>query len=196
MAQTFQKVRIDIAGTTALLMHNDTLADPLDPRSKAFKKISGKRAKTDTDYEEMARLEFLAGLYLGETGIVLPYPNVMKCLIEGARMSKSGPKVERGVTIAGGDFPLLYEGPEDPEELYLDKRFVSRMTVKVGMARTVRCRPIFSHWAVNVDAIIDPAVVSPEELGDIADNAGAFIGLMDYRKGGGFGRFNATVTLN
>lgn len=196
MAQTFQKVRIDITGTSKLLMHNDTLADPLDPRSKAFKKISGKRAKTDTDYEEMARLEFLAGLYLGETGIVLPYPNVMKCLIEGARMSKSGPKVERGVTIAGGDFPLLYDGPEDPEELYLDKRFVSRMTVKVGMARTVRCRAIFPQWAVNVDAIIDPAVVSPEELGDIADNAGAFIGLMDYRKGGGFGRFNATVTLN
>jgi hypothetical protein len=195
-------VSIGITGTTKLLMHADTLADPLDPKTKEFKRVSGKRTKTDADHEEMARLEYLAGLYLGtfegKNGVVMvvpaiPYRNVMKCLIEGARITKSGPKIERGLTMTGAEFPLIYDGPTTPEKLYADKNFVSRMSVKVGQARTMRCRPAFTSWALIAEAMIDPEVLSAEELQDIATNAGRFIGLGDYRKGGGFGRFTAEV---
>ncbi len=187
-------VSIGITGTTKLLMHADTLADPLDPKTKEFKRVSGKRTKTDADHEEMARLEYLAGLYLdGDGQVAIPYRNVMKCLIEGARITKSGPKIERGLTMTGAEFPLIYDGPTTPETLYANKNFVSRMSVKVGQARTMRCRPAFTNWALIAEAMIDPAVLSPEELQDIATNAGRFIGLGDYRKGGGFGRFQAEV---
>lgn len=186
-------VQIDITGETALLMHADTLADPLAEVTKAFKRVSGKRTKTDADHEEMAWQEFRAGLYLEDGKVVIPNRNIMKNLIEGARVTKSGPKVERGVTITGSSFPLIYDGPSDPAALYADKNFVSRMTVKVGQARTVRCRPLFRQWSVSVTALIDPAIVSVDELADIAANAGALIGMGDYRKGGGFGRFTATV---
>ena len=141
----------------------------------------------------MARQEFLAGLYFEDGRVVIPNRNIMKNLIEGARVTKMGPKVERGVTIMGASFPLQYKGPSDPEGLYADKNHVSRMTVKVGQARTVRCRPIFREWALTVSALIDPAVVSVDDLREIASNAGALIGLGDYRKGGGFGRFTAVV---
>mgnify|MGYP000700418534 CR=1 FL=1 len=40
-------VRIDITGMTPLLMHSDRLADPLLPESKAFKRVTSKRTKTD-----------------------------------------------------------------------------------------------------------------------------------------------------
>jgi hypothetical protein len=186
-------VQIDITGDTSLLLHADTLADPLHPLTKEFKKVSGKRTKTDADHEAMARQEFLAGLYFEDGQVVIPSRNITKNLIEGARVTKMGPKVERGVTIAGASFPLQYKGPRDPEGLYMDKNFVSRMTVKVGQARTVRCRPIFRQWAVTVSALIDPAVVSVDDLQEIASNAGALIGLGDYRKGGGFGRYSAVV---
>ena len=186
-------VKIGVTGDTALLMHADTLADPLAEVTKAFKKVSGKRVKTDADHEEMAWREFLAGLYVEDGRISIPNRNVMKCLIEGARVTKSGAKVERGVTISGTAFPLQYDGPAEPDALYADKNHVSRMTVKVGTARTMRCRPIFRQWGFVATALIDPAVISADELQDIASNAGALIGLGDYRRGGGFGRFSAVV---
>lgn len=186
-------VQIDITGDTALLMHADTLADPLLPETKEFKKVTGKKTKTEADHEAMARMEFLASLYLDDGQVVIPNRNIMKNLIEGARVTKMGPKVERGVTITAAFFPLQYKGPRDPEGLYADKNFVSRMTVKNQMSRVVRTRPIFRQWAVGVSALIDPAVVSVDDLQEIASNAGALIGLGDYRKGGGFGRYSATV---
>lgn len=187
-------IRIDITGITPLLMHSDQLADPLLPETKVFKRVSGKRTKTDADYEDMARMEFLAAIYLNSDGrVCIPGRNIMKCLIEGARITKNGPKIERGL-VMGAEFPLTYQGPSDPESLYANKNFVSRMTVKVSTARTIRCRPQFRSWELSATGIIDPSVLSVEELDDIARNAGALIGLGDYRKGGGFGRFEAVVT--
>lgn len=186
-------VNIEITGNTALLMHADTLADPLAEATKVFNKVKGKRTKVDADHEEMAWQEFRAGLYVENGVICIPNRNIMKNLIEGARVTKSGPKVERGVVINGTAFPLEYDGPSDPAALYADKNFVSRMTVKVGQARIIRCRPVFRHWAVAAAALIDPAIINLDDLQEIASNAGALIGLGDYRKGGGFGRYSAVV---
>ena len=190
-----QNLNIEITGTTALLMHGDALADPLSDLTKDFKRVSSKRTKTDDDYEAMARMEFRAALYVGaDGGVVIPAPNIVKCLIEGARITKSGAKVERGLVVAATDFPLTFDGPRDLGDLYRDKRFVSRMTVKVGTSRTVRCRPIFRSWGLVASVLVDTRVLGVEELGDIARNAGQMIGLGDYRRGGGFGRFDARVT--
>lgn len=185
---------LNITGTTPLLMHADTLADPLSPEYKEMRKVSAKRVKTDEDHETMARLEWVAGLYTGTDGApCIMGRNVMKCLIEGARVTKSGPKIERGLVVTGQDFPLVYEGPRDVGGLFADKRFVSRMTVKVGQARIMRCRPMFKVWGARVGVLIDPKIISVDDLREIAADAGALIGLGDYRKGGGFGRFLVEV---
>lgn len=187
--------QMDITSLRELLMHSDKLVDPLLPESREFKRLSSKRTKTESDHEEMARREYLAGLYLDEDGnVAIPDKNVMRCLIEGARVTKSGPKIERGCVLDGPHFRLNYTGPQTPADLYADRNFVSRMSVKVGTQKIMRCRPIFRQWGLTVTGIIDESVLSVEELGDIARNAGALIGLGDYRKGGGFGRFLATVT--
>ncbi len=188
---------VELTGKSGLLMNQDTLADPLHPKTKAFKRISGKKTKTDADHEEMARLEYMAELYADEDGVVsIPGRNIMKCLVDGARVTKSGAKVERGLSMYGAWFPLDYKGPTTPESLYADKNFVSRMTVKVGVKRVVRCRPIFRRWGLVAHVLVDPAVLSLEELQDIATTAGQLIGLGDYRRLGGFGRFDAKVSAS
>lgn len=189
------KYLIEITGTQPLLMHADTLADPLDPLTKQFKKISGKRSKTDEDHEAMAEAEFLASLYLDDNGAVcIPAANIKKCLIEGARVTKSGPKIERGLTLLGIDFVLDHNGGAKPGDLYQDPKFVDRRSVKVGTARTMRVRPRFNEWSMDVECDIDPAVCSEDDLKDIAANAGALVGLGDHRKIGGYGRFIAKVS--
>ena len=190
-----QKVKIEITGTMPLIMHGDTLADPLHPLTKEFKRVSGKRSKTDEDHEAMARMEFLAALYQDASGaICIPAANIKKCLIEGARVTKSGPKVERGVTLHGVDFPLVHSGPADPDDLYDTGEFVDRRSVKVGTARTMRVRPYFRDWSLEVECVIDPTVCSLDDLETIAQNAGNLIGLGDHRKIGGYGRFTTVVT--
>jgi hypothetical protein len=57
------KVRLTAEGQTALVVHNERLADPLDTCTQAVAAISKKRNKTIADHEEVARREFLGGLY-------------------------------------------------------------------------------------------------------------------------------------
>jgi hypothetical protein len=184
-------------------MHCDTLADPLDERTKVFKKVSGKRTKTISDYEEIGRLEYAAGLYVDHNGSpVLPGRNVAKSLTEGARMTKSGMKIERGLTLIDFTCRLGFKWPRKDSDGYPvgataevlceDSNFVSRQTVKVGQARNVRVRPIFRSWRLSCHFLSDETVVDVDELVDIADRAGRFVGLGDFRRGG-YGRFWARV---
>lgn len=58
-----KKFTLTLTGVTPLLVHNARLADPLDPIVRQTKPISGKRSKTEEDHLELARLEFIGGLY-------------------------------------------------------------------------------------------------------------------------------------
>ena len=189
-----KNIKLEVVGQTAMLMHADLLADPLDPATKEMKRYSGKSKKTDEDHETMARLEFHAGLYRDDTGqVVIPAPNLLKCLIEGARVSKRGPKIERGVAVGATSFPLDYQGPP-ADQLYAHGGFVSRMSVRVGQTKVMRVRPRFpAGWRFVAPLLVDESVINPEELAEIAQTAGALIGLGDYRKAGGFGRFATRV---
>ena len=57
--------------------------------------------------------------------------------------------------------------------------------------RVTRTRPYFKDWAVDAEGMFDPAVISVDELREIAQTAGTMIGLGDWRPR--FGRFEATV---
>ena len=186
------RFRISMTGTTPLLMHSSRLADPLDPVAKALKRVTGKRVKTDEDHEEMARIEHAGGLYLDDPlGPYVPGENVARCLVEAARITKSGKKIEQGVVIDTDVNPLVYRGPRDPDGLWADENFRHRASVKIGQQRVMRTRPLFREWEVYADGIYDPAIINLGDLGEIAETAGARIGLGDWRPR--FGRFTATV---
>jgi len=93
-----------------LLLHNGELANPLNPIVKEMKKISGKRSKTEADYEELARLEFQGGLYMGQDGPVIPATCIEAMLINGAKKSKEGPKAKVGIFVTK-NARLEYDGP-------------------------------------------------------------------------------------
>lgn len=182
---------ITLTGTTALLMHNSRLSNPLDPATKAVRKYTSKRKKTDEDHEMIARLEFAGGLYLDpDVGPYIPGENIARCLVDGAKLTKMGVKVTRGVFISTDVNPLSYQGPRDDEGLWkAGNRHMA--SVKVGTSRMMRCRPWFPTWSVQADGMLDPSVLELDDLSTIADNAGSLIGLGDWRPR--FGRFTATV---
>jgi hypothetical protein len=184
--------RITITGTADLLMHNSRLANPLDPTSKAIKRISGKRNKTDDDYEEMARLEHAGALYIdADTGPYIPGDNIWRCLHIGATKNNLGEKVKPGVFISTDINPVAYTGPRDVAGLWKDENFRLWASVKIGTKRIMRCRPVFRQWRTQADGILDPTQLDFVQLEQIADTAGSIVGLGDWRPR--YGRFTATV---
>lgn len=187
------KVTLTLTGTAPLLHHNSRLSNPIDPIVRAMKDITGKRKKTDADLLEIAHLEFVGGLYHVEgLGPVIPGQNIEKCIVEGGRITKQGKQVERGLFVTDAECPLLYRGPRTPDELWDDESFRSMLSVKVGQSRVMRCRPMFREWSCEASAEVDEALLNPEALRSIAADAGAMVGLGDYRPR--YGRFECLVT--
>lgn len=173
-----------------LLMHNVRLANPLDPVVRAIKKLTAKKTKkTDDDIEEIARLEFVGGLYYDDdVGPYLPAQNVIKCLVEAARMLRLGKQIERGVIAGDARFTLAYHGPRTPEEMW-EKRGEFADTRAVGNKNVTvqRTRPRFNTWSADVELLVDTTVVDVEQVIHIADLAGQRVGICE--RYGGWGRF-------
>ena len=184
---------ITIEGTRALLMHNSRLADKLDPITQEKAKVSAKRKKTDEDDLLLSHLEWQGGLYFDETvGPYLPGDNVFKSLVEAARKSKQGKQVEQGLMIESDVNPIAYDGPRDLQELWEDKRFVHRCTVKQQTSRITRTRPIFQQWRTEIEGAFDENVLDFNDVSTFATIAGQYIGVGDWRPK--YGRFIATVS--
>lgn len=188
------KVRLTAKGTRPLLLHNVQLASPLNKYAKELKRLNSKRVKTDEDRLAIARVEWEGGLYFSdEIGPYIPGPNLFASLIQGARLSKNGMKVERGLMVVDLEMPLIYRGPRDVEDMWGDgdSEFVDLRTVVVQRNKIDRCRPIFREWAIEAELLLDLRVIELDELTEAARNAGAMAGLGDYRRS--YGRYTAEV---
>lgn len=185
-------IRLTLDSLTPLLMHNARLSDPLDVITKQLRGVSSKRTKTEDDQAEMARIEFEGGMYFDEiAGPYVPGVNVHRCLVEGAKLNKLGRHVERGVIVQNDVCALAYDGPRTIEELWEDKNFVSRLSVGVTTSRVMRTRPQFRKWALEVDLLVDTGQLDLNQFTEIAEKAGSYIGIGDYRPR--FGRFSVSV---
>lgn len=188
------KVRLTATGTRPLLLHNVQLASPLNPYAKRLKALNSKRVKTDEDRMEIARVEFEGSLYFdNEIGPYIPGQNLLRSLVGGARLSKAGKKVERGVVVADFMLPLVYDGPRTVEGLWGngESEFVDIRPVTVQRNKVDRCRPIFRNWLVEADILLDPKAIDPEEFAEVAKNAGALEGLGDFRTM--YGRYDVAI---
>jgi len=184
-----EKLNFRIRGMAPLLMHNGQLADPSNEWSRAVKEISGKRKKTDADYEAMARLEWMGSLYLNHKGPIIPGRVLEGALIGkggAARKQRMGKQAAVGLYVVN-NFPLEYDGPKDPEALWKDERFRSQELVVVGQARIMRTRPIFNEWEASVFFEVDTDFVNVDDATMWMSIAGRECGLMDWRPK--YGRF-------
>jgi hypothetical protein len=189
-------LRLDITGTEPLLMHNSRLADPLDPMAKALKGVTGKTKKTDDDHLEMAKLEFLGGLYFDDVaGPYIPGDNISRMLVDAGRKRKLGTKVTAGCFVTSSINPLAYGHgePRTPMELWDSGRFSHRASAKVGMQRVNRTRPHFPVWTTSATIYLDTEVLDESDLRTLVDIGGRLVGLGDWRPR--FGRFTGTLTV-
>ena len=188
--------RITLTGTRPLIMNNARMANPLDPATKAYKVVSGKRNKTEQDLEELFRLGHAGALYIDpDYGPYLPMDNIWKSLEEGAMNHKLGPKIREGVLIKNDVNPLEYRGPRDMAGLYANEHFkIISMRVTGsgrGRKRVPFCRPIFREWKVEAEGTLDESILDLNELQLSADAAGQRVGICDWHPK--YGRFTATV---
>lgn len=188
-----QKLTFRIEGETPLLMHSGRLADPLDPIVRQMKHVSGKRAKTEADFEQLARLEWTGSLYVNADGrVIIPGANLEAMLIGrggAARKQKMGPQAKAGLWIPD-DSLLEYDGPEDLEELWEDERFRLRAKARIGQSSVIRTRPKFDKWACEFTVVYDPDLVDADVVREWVEIASFQVGLLDWRPR--FGRFNVT----
>ena len=184
----WQSVVYTFKSSAPLIQHCGQTADPLSRYARLLKQISGKRAKTDADYEEMARIEFYAGLYMNADGPILPNYMIDAMTVAAAKKLREGQMAKSGCFCLD-HARLEYDGPRTVEELWADERFHFSAIVRVQSARVARMRPIFREWSATVTLHIEDTLVNPARIDEWMAIAGTQIGLGDWRPQ--YGRFSA-----
>lgn len=180
---------VTIKGASPLLMHNSRLANPFDNIVQAMKPLQKKRNKTTDDMEELARLEFLGGLYVDDEGApCLPGHVIEGLFVQTFRAARQTKDAMSGI-MSEGDWPIQYNGPKDSNKLWEKRAEFSdfRMVALKKSSRIGRTRPIFRKWACTFRIAIDGAAADPKTAKERLEHAGAYIGVGDYRPR--FGRF-------
>lgn len=185
-------IQVKWTGLRPLIMHNGVLADPTNPATIRIKEINSKGSKklTETDYQEMQRLEWEAGLYWDdEDGPIIPSDNIERCVQLGAQKSRLGKDVQAAVLCSAGHAKLEYKGPRTKEELYSLPGFILKRGVRIQKNRIMRTRPMFpTGWNITFVLEYDDSVISSEKtLIKAMQDAGGLVGLGDWRPK--FGRF-------
>ena len=93
------KASLTLRGRNQILLHNGQTADPRNRYAKDMKAISSKRKKVDADFDQMARIEWFAGLYVGDyqkdgntyATTTIPAHVIEGTIIGGAKKSKNSP---------------------------------------------------------------------------------------------------------
>lgn len=193
---THMDFRVTLTGTSALIMNNARMANPLDSATKAYKVAAGKRSKTDQDLEAVFRLGHAGAMYHdAEIGPYLPADNIWKALQEGAKKHRLGQKVTEGVILLTEVNPIAYRGPRDIADLWADEnfRFINMRVTGSGSQRkrVPFCRPVFRDWRTEADGTLDESIMDMDELRLVAETAGARVGVCDWRPR--YGRFAAAI---
>lgn len=183
-----EQIKLKITGTSPLMMHADTLANPLSPITKAHKELTSKRKKTDDDHTAIAKSEFLAGCYWSKAdGFFVPGANIDATFLAGAKLQKLGVHWKRGALVLENRVKLLHDGPDTPEALWECPAFVDCRGVRVGAAKLMRYRPVFLNWAAELTVSINADVLDVNEAKKAIEDGGTLIGTCEYRPR--FGRF-------
>ena len=185
-----KKLSVSIKGTTALMMHNDTLTDELHPLTKMSKTLTSKKKKTDEDVENIALISWSAGLHY-KTGIGYYIPSIafLASIMNAAKIEKKGTDVKRFVSVKNDGILKFEHNDMLPENLYNIKntdgtrKYVDRRSAVVnsGKSRVMRTRPFFPEWEADFEIWFDENYFNKDTLMNIIQKAGQIIGLLDMR---------------
>ena len=176
----WQAVEYRLKSSAPLIMHNGQTADPTNRWAKLLKQISSKRKKTDADFEEMARIEFLAALYMGPEGPIIPTKVIDGLVLRAAQKSKEGP-IAKSACFCLEHARLEYEGPRTADDLWANEGFRFSALVRVQSARVMRMRPIFNEWSATIRLNFEDTLVDLSRIDEWMRVAGTQIGIGDWR---------------
>lgn len=176
--------KFKVVGRFPLLTHN--------PAGMQQASNKAKTKKIDTPADEAQK-----GLYIDADGnYCIPSIAFRNALLTGLKGKKIG-KVGAATVIQ----PAVFNADEltvirDPETWKPTKDYVvdSRRAM-VQRQGIVRNRPRFNRWGCIVTFLLDPEVVSAEQIAEHLNEAGTTTGVGDFRieKRGQFGSFTATI---
>lgn len=185
MAQ--KQLRCKITSVSPLLMHNGQLADPSNPIARKMKAITSKRKKTEADFAELGRLEWMGGLYIKDGKPIIPGTLIEATLTNAAKKLRLGKEAQQTI-LCPEDSPLVYDGPMDMDALWQDENFRLVVGVKIKTSRVIRTRPRFNQWSIDTAIVFDDQQLSESQVKEICVIAGQQIGFGDWRPK--FGRFD------
>lgn len=191
------RVKMELQGTTALMMHNVRLADPQDVFTKQIASFTAKKKnQTESDKEWISKLEWYGGLYTDDSGnVAIQSSAIVGCLKEAGAITRSGTKILRGITPYSLLTPLtLPGGLKHKDELWGKTEYLDRRAVKIGRQTILRTRPIFHRWAAAIEFELLDDVINFDDFVEITDKAGRAIGIGDGRRIG-HGRFTSQVVV-
>lgn len=181
-------LKFKIKSVCPLLEHDDKTANPFNVYTKQLKAITSKRKKTEDDLLEMARIEWLSALYYTpQSSYFMKAECFEGSFYEAAKTKKLGKMFKEAVRIPDNPaFHFMHE-TLSPDKLFERDEYKDFRTVKIQRAKVLRCRPIFSAWSCEVEVWYEETRLNEQEIIDVVNYAGRYIGLCDYRPK--YGRF-------
>lgn len=187
-----RQLKVTWKGTTPLLMHDCRTVNPTHPLRKEIAKYTGKRNKTDDDYEIISDLEWLSGLYYTEifnealtpakdAYIYIPAENIEATIKCGAVKFKKGKDISRFVSMVGIHAPLEFYDDRTVAEIWEDGNYRDVRMVNVMRNKIVRTRPRFERWEVTFDLRFSEDHIDIETIKNAIDYAGEYVGCCDFR---------------
>lgn len=178
-----QELKAKLVGIAPLMMHNERLANHSDQYTREIKKLTGQRKKTDETHEQIKRLEWRGSLYDRDGRVVVPSDNILASVQNACKTLKRGKDFNAAVIAPVAFFPLIYPGPTVIDELYGDGAtiYVDYRSVVIQGRRTMRCRPIFPEWALDITLNYDEEIFNEDDLRQCVEIAGERIGTCERR---------------
>lgn len=184
-----ESLKVKMIGLVDMLQHNVQLSNPMSEAAQLLKAATkkGGNNKKPEHYMEMARLEFIGGLYMRDWKYIIPQEQIEMMLActtwELFKISKAN-----AVACIEVDEPFIlthYDGPEKPEDRFGDPNCMDQRMVVVQKKKVLRTRPRFSNWvAEGTVNFVSP--MDEDKIKDAFEVSGSK-GVGDYRPK--FGRF-------
>lgn len=216
----FKTYKVTLTGATPFIMHADNIA--WRDHMKEWEMQPGNKKGSVAGDDRSPAWRWLGYCYHDGNRLCVPADNLMTMLREGGKKVPTGKRgasfkaatqssllvnevgwpmvVSGGRTVAWQDVLALEAVPEfaKHEEAAAAMGFCLFVkSVKVGQAKHVRVRPTFDTWSCSGTISLLNDTINADVLRTILEQAGAFVGMGDWRPGGAtpgaFGRFTATV---
>ncbi len=183
-----------ITGVRPMLMNNGEMADPINPIVEAKKKLTskGSRKLTLADYQEIDRLSWLGALYWSDklNKVVVPSDNIEAMVVEGARKARKGKDALAAMFCTEAEIVVEHQMVgKTREQIYANPEYTLRKGVKQQKNRIIRVRPRIPQWSLTFELEYDETVINGKDLKQAIIEAGAVVGLGDWRPK--YGRFTA-----